>query len=519
MSFKMPPFFLYKMLFIFFFFVMGILSALPLQNILSPHDHDPYSPNVESARSNANFIFNAIHSSMRQWGSSLQHNGMSFYPAYVPEGTLLYHGRGNAEPVTGLEWLAFEIEHAEMFAINISFPRSRTDLVDSPLHHQLRLAVRANSAPGDKLPEIKPGYLHIYRATRPLKRLLYIDGMTAAKSPLGTLDTQDLVLCNSSRNPLFDMQRAQELCKLGSEWDIEGFIRMEAGFEMIKCNFSDGLDFVSGRRRPAPDVPGGYNDMSFFEYMRAVAARYHGIDAGRVVLDYSSMVSAYFYPGNLSNPDPTSDLPRLISSDPEQLSRIRSDLKTTLNQQRTYDAVNWQGIVDLIVTRYSDRLQYLATNPPKGVFLRTINNLLNLFIDYDSVSIQSAIKTCSLHYLQPVRPMTKTDDLIFAAMETVTNRICNTLFDVREELLAKGKRNDSWVDQTGVAAQMVLDLMQWLNWTTWTACGECGHEEVCFVAMWPFGNSEDHYHPRCLRSTELFQHLNFTDYWNPDLKL
>jgi len=78
--------------------------AIPILNALSPDLH------------NANHVFNAIHSSMRQWGSSLNHNGMSFFMATVPAGTQLYHGTWNPDVVIGMEWLAFEPEHALVFA-------------------------------------------------------------------------------------------------------------------------------------------------------------------------------------------------------------------------------------------------------------------------------------------------------------------------------------------------------------------------------------------------------------------
>jgi hypothetical protein len=65
---------------------------------------------------NANHLFNAIHSSMRQWGSSLNHNGMPFFLATVPAGTQLYHGTSRSEPIEGMEWLAFEPEHGLLFA-------------------------------------------------------------------------------------------------------------------------------------------------------------------------------------------------------------------------------------------------------------------------------------------------------------------------------------------------------------------------------------------------------------------
>lgn len=81
-----------------------IYALLTLRAFASPHVH------------NANHIFNAIHSSMRQWGSSLNHNGMSFFLATVPAGTPLYHGTSSEDFVKGIEWLAFEAEHASIFA-------------------------------------------------------------------------------------------------------------------------------------------------------------------------------------------------------------------------------------------------------------------------------------------------------------------------------------------------------------------------------------------------------------------
>ena len=93
----------------------------------SPETVRDHGPSLESARANAPQIFNAIHSSTRQWGSSLLHNGMSLYPARIPNNTHLYHGTHIPDAVKGMEWLAFEIEHAEMFARShrIGPPRGR----------------------------------------------------------------------------------------------------------------------------------------------------------------------------------------------------------------------------------------------------------------------------------------------------------------------------------------------------------------------------------------------------------
>lgn len=74
------------------------------------------STDAQTPLQNANHIFNAIHSAMRQFGSSLNHNGMSLFIARVPEGTELYHGTSSSDRINGTEWLAFEPEHALIFA-------------------------------------------------------------------------------------------------------------------------------------------------------------------------------------------------------------------------------------------------------------------------------------------------------------------------------------------------------------------------------------------------------------------
>ena len=93
----------------------SILSAgaavLSERTSISPDDYTHNTP-----IRNANHIFNAIRGAMRQWDNSWNHNGMSFFVTTVPEGVQLYHGTSQSEPIVGMEWLAFEPEHALMFA-------------------------------------------------------------------------------------------------------------------------------------------------------------------------------------------------------------------------------------------------------------------------------------------------------------------------------------------------------------------------------------------------------------------
>lgn len=191
----------------------------------------------------ANHIFNAIHSSMRQFGSSLNHNGMSVFIATVPENTEFYHGTNTAYRVNETEWLAFEPEHALMFARGgrgppgggrrppgkappgevppgggpppehaDAMPRMMRDheeveyMPPPPGQDEQKdnlLRIQEREHPLDVMVQQKPvlsgdaeeahGYLHTYRTKHAL-RLLYVDGQSAAKSEKGTLDVQDMVL-------------------------------------------------------------------------------------------------------------------------------------------------------------------------------------------------------------------------------------------------------------------------------------------------------------------------------------
>ncbi|KAK3377109.1 hypothetical protein B0T24DRAFT_656797 [Lasiosphaeria ovina] len=449
-----------------FLILWGAASAVNVA--VDPAPNFDFGPSEEAARHNGFHIFNAVHSALRQWGSSLNHNGLSLFLATVPNDVLLYHGDNVPDLPPSFEWLAFEIEHAEQFAR----PRRSRRMPDPPpgLLNQHAQGGQAKSAhdDGDEEPHEYPGYLQIYRVTKPL-RVLYVDGMGAGKTDLGTLDTQDFLLRNSrSEHPIRDYERGQDLCDIAVAWGLQGVLRMEAGFEIIKCNFSDSVEVVSVRQRPALADPGSRD---YFE-------RYHGIGSGRAVLDFSSMVSALFYPVNLTNPDPERpELLRLAGATEKQLHAIRLRLAEVVkarSRDTPASSINWQGVADMIVARYADRLKSMADKTKSlGAIRGAINQLLNLHIDYPP---------------EGKKEMGKEDRLILAGIEHVTSSICSALFSVRKLVVA-----DPYADQVSLSAA----------WTRWKQCPLCEYDEVCFVAMWPFGDRESHEQPSCRNSSTI----------------
>ncbi|KAI6247894.1 hypothetical protein HI914_03992 [Erysiphe necator] len=469
----------------------------PLLSSSTPDLHNV--PSNLNAVNNAPDIFNTIHGAMRQWDNSLKHNGMSIYPVTVAENTIFYHGGISNKPINKTEWLAFEVEHAEAF-INI-FPLSGGN-------GSLRYAGHVDESNNT-------GYLSTYRTTRPLNNVIYFDGMSAAKSKYGTLDIQDRVLLQNNdfkSYPGFeDFNRVHEICKLLPQ--VDGIIRMELGFELIICDTSNKLELLSITSHPQHFYRNKTENVFWrSEYMRGVSIRYKGLVSGKISIDFSSMISAFFYPFNLTNPNlKKAELPRIHPEEKEKITRLRNDVVTLFNNQsRPQVFIRWQSIVDELVTRYSDRLAYMESKKSNRLeMIHETKFLLERFINRAELNLTASKEQCASLYLLPamMAPMvTMSDIFIYEAVITVSREICNSLFEVREKLLS---RHDAAM--VVEAKLMVKDLMKWLNWSTWKECGKCDWDEVCFVAIWPWGTQEDHDHPSCRKIDQWWPSL---DYWD-----
>ncbi|KAL8330859.1 hypothetical protein RB593_001691 [Gaeumannomyces tritici] len=544
----------------------------------------PLAPSPEAARRNAFKIFNAVHSAARQWGSSLDHNGMSFFLATVPEGSVFFHGDSKPDRPEGVEWLAFEIEHAQVFARsedpeNWPPQASRHDLLRYEGHGSKSLLVQA--APRPAVPDYQQrpmalsdgdssepdehgddddddddrrrrsrrfrpgrGYLHTYRAQRQLN-LLYIDGMAAGKCAYGPLDTQNYVLLDwdVSRPDAGwndELARAKQLCDVANTWGdagtpIDGFVRMEAGFEIIYCHFEEGggLEPVAVDASPFMNETGWVDwEVSRFEWIRASTLRYNGLPADRITIDWSSMVSVFFYDVNITNPDPKRpELPRVLNTTARERQAIKQRVGEVLQERHPANRhgeaaartnINWQGVVDMIVTRYSDRLALLASGDlSAGESRSMVNFLLSPFTDAAGgpAPYRPSLERCASLHLGPAlarngtSAWTAQDELIDAAVGAVSRRICQVLVDAWVALGGSGSRRgqqrrqeeqEEVGEETVKVDEWVAGLVGELGWTTWRECGKCASpREVCFVAMFPLGGPEDHYAPRCRNATEL----------------
>ncbi|KID94330.1 Uncharacterized protein YOR389W, partial [Metarhizium majus ARSEF 297] len=484
-----------------------LLGLCALSHLALCTQDEHLGPSNELARRRAPQIFNAVHNAMRQWGSSVHHNGMSLFLATVPQGVLFHHGNVRPESPPEPDWLAYEIEHAEGFTRSFGGPPPKQKKPNPGSASADRQKVMGGDA--------ERGWLHVYRTSRPLQ-FLYVDGMSGGKTDMGTLDTQDHLLGSrqsheytrqGSNTPIGERERAEFLCRLCKEWDLQGIIRMEAGFEIIKCDFTDGLEQVQAFRRPrSRNSHQLRSETRQFEYLRGIAERYFDIGSSRTAIDYSSMVSAFFFPVNLTNPDARRpDLPRLSQATGAELAAINEYLSATVEKRRHGPprGIDWQDVSDIIVSRYADRLEYMVQHVPSvDVLALEVAFLLDVYIDYpdeQEPSLENALEHCRDFYLQAVSPASESDHLIYAAFRQVTTEICTALFAVRELVESKELTGE----QTLAAARKRLQvLVDYLDWSRFKRCSGCGVDEICVIPMWPFGEQEDYYRPRCRNSSD-----------------
>ncbi|KAH0393832.1 hypothetical protein KCU89_g12002, partial [Aureobasidium melanogenum] len=352
-----------------------------------------------------------------------------------------------------------------------------TDLASEPVQSEV-IGTRAEQeplAPG-KPEDYDSGYLHTYR-TRHSLRLLYVDGQSAAKSKKGTLDTQDVLLLEDSidhDSGMFgERERAAQLCKLAHEkWNdrVDGILRMEGGFEIILCDFAAHLDVVS-IAKTNPKAGGGFGGGSDngdgFNYYRAVAARYHGIGGGRAVLDYEEFVSAFAYPEAISFDD--TGRPRLNNRSAAIDDMRRAVDKMILQKSDSIETVDWQAIADMVVARYADRIEYLASGSLKSLaaLQSEIERALRPFIDYNARNSSSEIARCASQF------MPNSTNVAAQAIRQVTNTLCSSLVTASEQ-----------TDYT-IALEQIKQLKEYLAWTTWKQCRGCAADEICFLPIWP----------------------------------
>ncbi|KAK5111851.1 hypothetical protein LTR85_011749 [Meristemomyces frigidus] len=302
--------------------------------------------------------------------------------------------------------------------------------------------------------------------------------------------------------PLGEGERAERMCRLAhEEYDdrIDGIIRMEGGFEIILCNFAKDLDVVqiaqtqeSGSRGgPGMGPPSGRDGREGFNMQLAVSARYDGIGGNRVHLNYDNFVSLFAYEEAVYFDD--TGRPR-VNNETAAIDPIRKAIKhLALKPAKEGLGKDWQAVADMIVTRYTERIAYLASGDLEDLtsFKAEADRALRPFIDYSDRNSTREIARCASQFL-PLKTSSCHQSLAEASVRNVTTVLCRTLSAANE------------VDTLTHGLSMIRALKSWLAWTSWKQC-HCAEHEICFLPIWPQGSAEDFEQPQCKSAGDISQ--------------
>ncbi|KAI0033516.1 hypothetical protein K488DRAFT_47566 [Vararia minispora EC-137] len=440
-----------------------------------------------------NLIFNSVVDVLQLWPNSLHRHGHSLVAATIPAGTVLYHGRSRETVPDEPDWLAFDFEHAYLFA-------------------------RGNN-----------GHVLSFMTSRALK-IVYIDGAGAAKIDDGSMDSQDIIAWRGV-HPEYtwkERERIRELCKWASGVHIDGFVRQEFHFELMQCDFSDGLDLITSLDVvPSAGGPRGWKGSlptASFE-QATVAGKWHDRLPGetRVQVDLSGFVSFY-------DPALTSLVEarrgqrraqhRLLNISTADIDTKMAELENVLTRATPEhpSGVDWKSVTHVIVDRYADRLKRLertlGSATSRAVAVSARNQLLIMLEPYlsrDSVPSDDGSKdwlgpvvyrcAASATSYIPVDLLTEQERLILASVDQTLHEICRRLARMWEVAFDVEEAETEEIDATIQSLRReTIELVLWLDWSIWVKCRPaCAEDEMCYIPMWPFGGADpDDMTPRCL---------------------
>ncbi|KAJ3784714.1 hypothetical protein GGU10DRAFT_333702 [Lentinula aff. detonsa] len=553
---------------------LGILPSLTLleaaQIPFQAHKHSAI-PDLEGGDNNwdisrapnenatGHLVFETVNSFMQHWPNTRYRTahlwnglGHSIVPGVVPPGTVLYHGRGDANTPSSPEWLATDPEHSYMFC--------RGQTADTGCW-QLTVT-----------------------AIRPLK-VLYFDGSSAAKMQDGSMDSQDIIAYGKVVPEKFwsERERIKNLCDWGnSDFEIDGFVRMEMDFEIMLCDFNEGVlvEPVNlrarhrsgrwpggpGRGPPGPGRHLEHLDRSSFDqsfnantttlpssgfdaFHSGTWHRYYPGDT-RIQLDLTRLVSFYdtdLVPSLVPERYGKERIKhRLLGISPKDLQAVVRKIEELSAVSNPGSGVDWATLIRLIVKRYSERLemvQYmlnltyagnsasqnklLAENVQAQLVAMLQPYLLSIIKpSQDPTStewVSPMYKICATTYTNYIATsslhsrLTSSEHLILDGIHETTKEICRVVTGMWVDGIMAGLEPDyhkpaiTLEGGNNVDLESLLDswkkrvygLMKWLDWSVWLKCRPaCGFEEMCYLPMWPFrqgSNESDDPQPGCVR--------------------
>ncbi|KAF7328987.1 J domain-containing protein [Mycena venus] len=364
--------------------------------------------------------------------------------------------------------------------------------------------------------------------TRPL-RVLYFDGSSATKMPDGPMDTQDLLAWGAvlpeRATVEWEYERLNRMC------DTLGFDAMQLNFEVMLCNFTDGVQIQTFLRlEDEPRFP--HHGYAFIH-----SSTWHDHHPGetRIHLDLTYAISLYdiaLAPSLVSSRYGQARRDhRVLGIDERDMAAVLARVQAIPSHSShcSGSGIDWRTLFQGLRDRYATRLEVLRSvlvedNSVQRAFV-LIQTLLGPYRLHSAVVPPPSGSDTA--FAVPVFRLCATAHTLFANSESVqatltasehllltaareTNReICRTLVG----MWAEGVRYPASLSGsrlTGKWRSEVDRLMDWLGWSVWMKCRPaCAADESCYLPGGPFSMEEWNCPvPRCVRLFEPYSGID-----------
>ncbi|KAG7859499.1 hypothetical protein KL939_002399 [Ogataea angusta] len=480
---------------------------------------------------NASAVFNEVYDVLRQKNADINPISVSFIPAYIPEGTLLYHSNHRGQPPKSVEWVAMDYEFSYNFA-HLSRNRPRKGHgpggPGGPGGPPPNFKPPGGKSPshGDHPPNFDgPSSLFTFQVTKPLDKVIVFGGASASKSLTGEMDTQFVLSQVADYDDFDERIAADKICAWGKKHGgLDGYVRLEVGFEMVICDFEEKMvpisnvslanatefiDFppekfaaldkredLNAERSAVIDV---VDAMSGFEHYLAGARAYDGDK--RILLDFSKFVT----PLNRTFIHPDPYLRRIHNISSELKTELVNSVEEMLSTPNDpYGSTNWQVVTDYIVDKFApilvninssfalygqhENYQTLGTN----LTAYTYNFIRRYLSEPDHELLPKHRAMAIWDYSHPYQPLKSTADFfVWNAITIVQSKIVDTLYDcftLSKTLLSPltGTTLPEDIDDQILKVKSELSgLLESLHWAYYYRCSQsCNFDELCFVPTW-----------------------------------
>lgn len=513
--------------------------------ILSSEDivNNDYTPFVRPiSLENASAVFNIINGAAANKDQNIYPNGVAFLPAYVPEGTLLYHGNNHGEIPVGVGWTALDYEFSYAFIGYTWKLSSNSDTEDKPKRVKPRGLYPGGS---HKPPPKSHNTMLAFEVMKPLNKLIFIDGSSGSKGSGGELDTQ-MILGNVPKGEdVSEYGYAESVCKWGKPWGLDGIIRIETGFEIIICDMHspklrlssnttlDWFDHLLGLPAGLKDSNKDLRELivkasSVASFDQRKIANNHDSRDKRILIDYKGFITAL----NKTWVDPDPYERRLIDISQNLKDDMRNGIRDYLQSDShadPYRGTDWQLVTNEIVGKFSNILQLMhnyidpldISKSTDSEYIEVVNNVTALTgnfvgrfsefnLDENERVKQAKLKAVYEYSHFHGGIITEHEILIWSSIVKVTEQLVDVQFDffeISKKIVLRYYVDKKSLDDLKSEFEEVRSkferLFRLLNWASFYSCDhQCGLDSICHT---PFGLDGASRLPKTLQCSSLLE--------------